>query len=81
MNKLLGIVILSLLMSGNAYAKTMNEWIKTGYKVTNEDLVQKKGSSYATKIFTLTHRRGFIVICTVRISGTGSIRRAECEKQ
>ena len=75
------ILVLGLLMSGNAYAETMNEWIKKGYKVKNEDIVTTKNSRVATKVYTLMHRRGYIVICTVRISSSSSIHKTECKRQ
>ena len=81
MKKLLGIVVLGLLLSSNVYADTMNEWIAKGYKVKNEDIVTSKYSR-TTKIFTLMNkRRGFIVICTVPISRSGTIYEATCLRQ
>ena len=81
MKKLLGIVVLGLLWCGNAYADTMNEWIAQGYRVKNEDIVQSQGSRTATKIFTLMHSEGYIVICTVRISSSSSILQTMCKEQ
>jgi len=81
MKKLLGIIVLGLFLCGSAYAETMNEWIKKGYKVKNEDIVTTKNSRVATKVYTLMHRRGYIVICTVRISSSSSIHKTECKRQ
>ena len=81
MKKLLGILVLGLLWCGNAYADKMNEWIAKGYKVKNEDIVTSQHSRTATKIFTLMHRKGFIVICTVRISSSSGIGSSRCKEQ
>jgi len=80
MKKLLGIVVLGLMLSGNAYADTMNEWIAKGYKVKNEDIITTQHSRTAIKIFTLMHRKGFIVICTVKISNS-RIGPSRCKEQ
>ena len=78
MKKLLIIIILSLLLSGNAFAQKMNTWIALGYKVANEDLLQEK----SLKIFTLINKSGYVVICTIKIkSPNGNIAKAKCKEQ
>jgi hypothetical protein len=78
MKKLLGIIILYLLLSGNAFAKPMNFWIALGYKVENEDLLQEK----SLKVFTLMNNHGYVVICTIKIkSPNGTIADAKCKEQ
>ena len=64
MKKLLGIVVLCLLLSGNAYADTMEQLLNDKYKITNEELV--KFDRYAQKIFTLKKGKQ-VKICTVKI--------------
>jgi hypothetical protein len=81
MKKLLGIIVLSLLLSGNAYAETMNEWIDKGYKVKNEDIVTSKNSRTATKVYTLINKRGYVVICAVRIYSSSGVGSTKCKKQ
>ena len=78
MKKLLGIIILYLLLSGNEFAKPMNFWIALCYKVENEDLLEEK----SLKVFTLMNNRGYVVICTIKIkSPNGRIADARCKEQ
>ena len=68
MKKLLGIVVLGLLLSGNAYAEekiTINSLLKEGYKITKEIFVKYEFSSL--KIFTLKKGKN-IKICSVKVS-------------
>ena len=81
MKKLLSIMVLSLLFSGNAYAETMNEWIDKGYKVKNEDIVTSKNSRTATKVYTLINKRGHVVVCAVRIYSSSGVGSTKCKKQ
>jgi len=62
--KLLGIIVLGLLLSGNSYADTMEQLLNDKYKITNEELV--KFDRYAQKIFTLKKGKQ-VKICTVKI--------------
>ena len=64
MKKLLSIIVLGLLLSGNAYADTMEQLLNDKYKITNEELV--KFDRYAQKIFTLKKGKQ-VKICTVKI--------------
>ena len=64
MKKLLGIIVLGLLLSGNSYADTMEQLLNDKYKITNEELV--KFDRYAQKIFTLKKGKQ-VKICTVKI--------------
>ena len=68
MKKLLSIVVLGLLLSGNAYAEekiTINSLLKEGYKITKEIFVKYEFSSL--KIFTLKKGKN-IKICSVKVS-------------
>ena len=64
MKKLLSIIVLGLLLGGNAYADTMEQLLNDKYKITNEELV--KFDRYAQKIFTLKKGKQ-VKICTVKI--------------
>ena len=77
MKKVLIIIALSLLLSINASAGIINDWVEKGYKVKNEDLIEDR----KLKIYTLMNDEGFIVICTVQIKTNGSIRKARCYEQ
>tara|TARA_B100001996_G_C18292792_1_gene451474 strand:- start:93 stop:326 length:234 start_codon:yes stop_codon:yes gene_type:complete len=77
MKKVLSIIALSLLLSINASAGIINDWVEKGYKVKNEDLIEDR----KLKIYTLINEEGFIVICTVQIKINGSIRKAKCYEQ
>ena len=80
MKKLLTIIALSLFLNGNTFGAELgpiNKWIAKGYKVKNEDFMEGR----RMKIFTLQNRLGFIVICTVEIKVSGSIRTARCKEQ
>ena len=77
MKKVLIIIALSLLLSINASAGIINDWVEKGYKVKNEDLIKDR----KLKIYTLMNEEGFIVICTVQIKTNGSIRKVRCYEQ
>ena len=64
MKKILALIVLGLLLSGNAYADTMEQLLNDKYKITNEELV--KFDRYAQKIFTLK-KGNQVKICTVKI--------------
>ena len=67
MKKFLSIIVLGLLLSGNAYAAekmTVNSLLDEGYKITKQELV--KFDRYVQEIFTLK-KRNQVKICTVRI--------------
>ena len=72
MKKTLGIIVLGLLLGGNAYAEemTVKSLLDKGYKITKEELV--KFDRYAQKIFTLKNRKQ-VKICTVRIKKVGGV--------
>ncbi len=76
----LSILVLGLLLSGNAYANTMNQWIAKGYQLKNEDMITDPNFR-STKFFTLMNSKGFIVICTLAINRTGAIQAGSCEEQ
>ena len=90
MKKLLGIVVLGLLLYGNAYADeikvdqntTITELLDAGYKYKNlsPDLVKDKYGRKVVKIFTLK-KRNSIIICTINITiSTGYISSTRCKK-
>ena len=78
MNKILSIIVVSLLLSGNVHSAeemTVKSLLDEGYKITKEELV--KFDRYAQKIFTLKKRKQ-VKICTVRIkkvSGVSSLSK------
>ena len=77
MKKALSIIALSLLLSINASAGIINDWVEKGYKIKNEDLIKDR----KLKIYTLMNEEGFIIICTVQIKTNGSIRKVRCYEQ
>ena len=77
MKKLLGIIVVSLLLSGNAYAGPMQELLDEKYKITQEKLVEFN-DRYAQQVFTLK-KRNQVKICTVRINKvTGVSNNSKC---
>tara|TARA_R110000772_G_scaffold214949_1_gene325425 strand:+ start:105 stop:350 length:246 start_codon:yes stop_codon:yes gene_type:complete len=64
--KLLSIIVLGLLFSGNAYAGAMQELLDEKYKITQERLVEFN-DRYAQLTFTLK-KRNQVKICTVMIN-------------
>ena len=72
MKKLLSLIFVSLLFSGNGYAEEMavKSLLDDGYKITNEELVNF--DFFAQKIFTLKKRKQ-VKICTVRINDVGGV--------
>ena len=78
MKKILGVIFLSLLLSGNAYAEemTVKSLLDEGYKITKEELVNF--DRYAQKIFTLKKRKQ-VKICTVKIKKiSGASNYSKC---
>ena len=70
MKKILSLIFVSLLLSGNVYAEeetTINSLLKEGYKITKEIFVKYEFSSL--KIFTLKKGKK-IKICSVKVSTT-----------
>ena len=68
MKKILSLIFVSLLLSGNVYAEeetTINSLLKEGYKITKEIFVKYEFSSL--KIFTLKKGKN-IKICSVKVS-------------
>ena len=67
MKKLLSIIFVGLLLSGNGHSAekmTVNSLLDEGYKITKQELV--KFDRYVQEIFTLK-KRNQVKICTVRI--------------
>ena len=82
MKKLLGIVVLGLLMSGNAYANdtlTVNGILKEGFKITKEELIQGEGT-VSVKILTLRKGSSEYAICTIGIYRSSAPKSANCKK-
>ena len=79
MNKLLAIVFLGLLFSGNAFAEkiTMNQLLEDKYTITKQELIKFEKDAF--KIFTLRKGKN-IMICTVQIEIYGIRSSSECMK-
>ena len=88
MQKILGVIFLGLLLSGNAYAKeltgdeTISELLDKGFKIINEVSNTSNTNMSMIKIFTL-HDSSFdkLVICSVRIMGDGKIKKTRCREK
>ena len=66
MKKLLGIVVLGLFLSINAYAEdalTVNGLLKKGFKITKEELVKKSETLSPVKILTLRKGNSDHALC------------------
>ena len=88
MKKLLGIIVLGLLLSGNGYAKeltgeeTISELLYKGFKIINEASNSSNNNMSMIKIFTLHNKRDDkLVICSVKIMGTGKINKTRCREK
>ena len=88
MKKLLGIIVLGLLLSSNAYTKeftgeeTISELLDKGFKIINEDSNTSNNNMSMIKIFTLHNRRDDkLVICSVKIMGDGRIKQTRCRER
>ena len=86
MKKLLGIVVLGLLLSSNANADieltnktTINDLLKNGYKITNQDIVTSQDSRRFIKVFTLQNRSS-LIICNVAFERDGGWDGLHCYK-
>ena len=79
MKKLLAIIVLSLLWSGNAFAEkiTMNQLLEDKYTITKQELIKFEKDAF--KIFTLRKGKN-IMICTVQIEIYGINSSSECMK-
>ena len=79
MKKLLTIIVLSLLFSGNAFAEkiTMNQLLEDKYTITKQELIKFEKDAF--KIFTLRKGKN-IMICTVQIEIYGIRSSSECMK-
>ena len=79
MKKLLAIIVLSLLFSGNAFAEkiTMNQLLEDKYTITKQELIKFEKDAF--KIFTLRKGKN-IMICTVQIEIYGIRSSSECMK-
>jgi len=81
MKQLLGILVLGLLLSSNAYAEelTINSLLKDGYKIIKNET--KVADGKVIKIITLTKGKSY-AICATKISGgiSSVYIRTTCEK-
>jgi hypothetical protein len=79
MKKLLAIIVLGLLFSGNAFAEkiTMNQLLEDKYTITKQELIKFEKDAF--KIFTLRKGKN-IMICTVQIEIYGIRSSSECMK-
>ena len=79
MKKLLAIIVLGLLFSGNAFAEkiTMNQLLEDKYTITKQELIKFEKDAF--KIFTLRKGKN-IMICTVQIEIYGIRPSSECMK-
>ena len=79
MKKLLAIIVLGLLFSGNANAEkiTMNQLLEDKYTITKQELIKFEKDAF--KIFTLRKGKN-IMICTVQIEIYGIRSSSECMK-
>ena len=80
MKKAIGIIVLSLLLSSNAYAEelTINSLLKDGYKIIKNETKVADGD--VVKIITLTKGKSY-VICAAKIRGGTSVYiSTTCEK-
>ena len=86
MKKLLSVIlVICSLLGGNAYAKeltgdeTISELLDKGFKIINEVSNTSNTNMSMIKIFTLHNRRDDkLVICSVKIMGTGRIKQTRC---
>ena len=70
MKKLLGILVLGLLFSGNVDAGEINELLKKGYKITKEEFFPGKPDGLigsAKKVFTLNQITPTKTVLTLKI--------------
>ena len=88
MKKLLSIIVLGLLLGGNGYAKeltgeeTISELLYKGFKIINEASNSSNNNMSMIKIFTLHNRHDDkLVICSVKIMGTGKINKTRCREK
>ena len=79
MKKLLVIIVLGLLFSGNANAEkiTMNQLLEDKYTIKKQELIKFEKDAF--KIFTLRKGKN-IMICTVQIEIYGIRSSSECMK-
>jgi len=79
MKKLLAIIVLGLLFSGNAYAEkiSMNELLEDGYAIVKHDLI--KFDDDAFKVYTLKKKKQ-IMICSVQVEKYGIRSGSKCIK-
>ena len=79
MKKLLAIIVLGLLFSGNANAEkiTMNQLLEDKYTIKKQELIKFEKDAF--KIFTLRKGKN-IMICTVQIEIYGIRSSSECMK-
>ena len=80
MKKLLGIVVLGLLLSSNAYANdlTVNGLLKEGFKIKKDELT-KSSNGITMKVITFTKGQEY-AICSISINLYSGPGDANCKK-
>ena len=63
---------------GFAEELSVNSLLQEGYKVSKEETIKSSETRSVTKIITLTKGKSEYVLCTVRISSTGTIGSTKC---
>jgi len=80
MKKAIGIIVLSLLLSSNAYAEelTINSLLKDGYKIIKNET--KVADGKVIKIITLTKGKSYVICATKILGGTLTYINTTCDK-
>ena len=83
MKKIFLYIFLSLLLivNANSQSNEMNLWIAKGYKIKTENFAPNPKFGGGIKIFTLTNKKGYLVLCSIVIVANGDIRSALCIEQ
>ena len=81
MKKLSLYVFLVLMFCNVGFAEelSVNSLLQKGYKVSKEETIKSSETRTVTKIITLTKGKSGYVLCTVRISSTGTIGSTQCQ--
>ena len=81
MKKLSLYVFLFLMFCNVGFAEelSVNSLLQKGYKVSKEETIKSSETRTVTKIITLTKGKSEYVLCTVRISSTGTISSTQCQ--
>ena len=83
MKKLLGIIVLGLLLSGNVSADeelSINSLLKDGYKITKDEIIKRNDVSWGTKVVTLRKKNEYVVCTLIIDPGSNYQKLANCMK-